>query len=57
MSYTDPVPGSLKRKRRRRPEGQALSARLQLVDSLSGDAAEVSHNLVRDLRLNLGKQR
>ncbi|TKX22399.1 peroxisomal biogenesis factor 6 [Elsinoe australis] len=51
MAYTDPMPGSLKRKRRRRPDVAPLSARLQLVDNLSGDAAEVSRDLVKDLRL------
>ncbi|KAF4553600.1 Peroxisomal biogenesis factor 6-like protein [Elsinoe fawcettii] len=51
MAYNDPAPGSLKRKRRRRPDGAPLSARLQLADNLGGNAAEVSHDLVKDLKL------
>ncbi|KAF2225482.1 hypothetical protein BDZ85DRAFT_294015 [Elsinoe ampelina] len=51
MAYNDPNPGSLKRKRRRRPDATPLSARLQLADNLGGNAAEISHDLVKDLKL------
>ncbi|KAF2147786.1 AAA-domain-containing protein [Myriangium duriaei CBS 260.36] len=51
MSYTEPMPGSLKRKRKRRPEGISLSARLQLSETLGGQLAEVSGDLVKGLRL------
>ncbi|GAM90493.1 hypothetical protein ANO11243_085370 [Dothideomycetidae sp. 11243] len=51
MSYTEPMPGSLKRKRRRRPDGILLTARLQLADNLSGQLAEVSADLITGLRL------
>jgi len=49
MAYNDPVPGSLKRKRRRRPDRPPISAKLQLVDALAGDEAELSEDLIDDL--------
>lgn len=49
MTYHDPLPGSLKRKRKRRLDRPPISAKLQLVDALSGNEAELSEDLVDDL--------
>ena len=49
MAYNDPLPGSLKRKRRRRPNSPPLSAKLQLDDKVRGDVAQISPDLVDEL--------
>ena len=49
MAYNNPVPGSLKRKRRRRPDRPPLSAKLQLDDRLKGDVALISADLLDEL--------
>lgn len=49
MAYNDPAPGTLKRKRRRRPDKPAISARLHLDDKLKGDIAHISSDLADDL--------
>lgn len=50
MVYNDPGPGSLKRKRgRRRADKAPIAAKLQLDDTLTGDAVHVSGDLLDDL--------
>ncbi|PNS15889.1 hypothetical protein CAC42_7995 [Sphaceloma murrayae] len=51
MAYNDPTPGSRKRKRKTRSDGTLVSARLQLADNLGGNAAEISLDLIKDLKL------
>ncbi|KAK5126999.1 hypothetical protein LTR85_008358 [Meristemomyces frigidus] len=49
MAYDGPIPGSLKRKRRRREDKPAISARLFLDSSLKGELGVLSEDLVNDL--------
>ncbi|KAI5369138.1 putative AAA+ ATPase domain, ATPase, AAA-type, core [Septoria linicola] len=49
MAYDVPQPGSLKRKRRRRADKPAISARLYLDSSLKGEAGVISRDLEEDL--------
>ncbi|EMC93380.1 hypothetical protein BAUCODRAFT_238876 [Baudoinia panamericana UAMH 10762] len=48
-TYANPVPGSLKRKRRRREDKPAISARVVLDSSLQGEEGVLSDDLVSDL--------
>ena len=49
MGYDIPQPGSLKRKRRRRDDKPALSARLYLDSNLKGEIGVLSEDLLQDL--------
>ena len=49
MAYDNPQPGSLKRKRRRREDKPAISARLYLDSNLKGEAGVLSEDLLQDL--------
>ncbi len=49
MAYENPPGGSLKRKRRRRADKPAISARLYLDNNLKGEAGVLSEDLLRDL--------
>ncbi|KAF2724938.1 AAA-domain-containing protein [Polychaeton citri CBS 116435] len=49
MAYDIPKPGSLKRKRRRRADKPAISAKLYLDSSLKGEQGVLSQDLVDDL--------
>ena len=49
MAYDNPTMGSLKRKRRRREDKPAISARLYLDSSLKGEVGVLSEDLVNDL--------
>ena len=49
MAYDNPQPGTLKRKRRRREDKPAISARLYLDSNLKGEIGVLSEDLVQDL--------
>ena len=49
MAYGNPQPGTLKRKRRRRADKPAISARLYLDSNLRGEVGVLSEDLVHDL--------
>lgn len=49
MAYDVPQPGSLKRKRRRREDKPAISARLYLDSNLKGEIGVLSEDLIHDL--------
>ena len=49
MAYENPQPGSLKRKRRRREDKPAISARLYLDSNLKGEIGVLSEDLLQDL--------
>ena len=49
MAYDTPQPGTLKRKRRRREDKPAISARLYLDSNLKGEIGVLSEDLVHDL--------
>ncbi|KAK3704315.1 peroxisomal assembly protein, partial [Vermiconidia calcicola] len=49
MAYDNPQNGSLKRKRRRREDKPAISARLYLDSNLKGEIGVLSEDLVQDL--------
>ena len=49
MAYDSPQPGTLKRKRRRREDKPAISARLYLDSNLKGEVGVLSDDLVQDL--------
>ena len=49
MAYDHPKPGTLKRKRRRREDKPAISARLYLDSGLKGEVGVLSEDLVNDL--------
>lgn len=54
MAYENPQPGSLKRKRRRREDKPAISARLYLDSSLKGEIGVLSQDLIEDLHPGYG---
>jgi peroxin-6 len=49
MAYDNPATGTLKRKRRRREDKPAISARIFLDSSLKGEVGMLSEDLVNDL--------
>src|ERR1700761_3738669 len=49
MAYDDPPGGTLKRKRRRREDKPAISARLYLDSNLKGEFGVLSEDLLHDL--------
>ncbi|KAK5174430.1 peroxisomal assembly protein [Saxophila tyrrhenica] len=49
MAYENPQAGSLKRKRRRRADKPAISARLYLDSNLKGEVGVLSEDLLQDL--------
>lgn len=49
MAYDNPVPGSLKRKRRRRDDQPALPARFYLDSTLQGETGIISEDLAQTL--------
>lgn len=49
MAYDRPGPGTLKRKRRRRADKPAISARFYLDSGLKGDVGVLSEDLIQDL--------
>ena len=49
MAYDTPQPGTLKRKRRRREDKPAISARLYLDSNLKGEFGVLSEDLASDL--------